>query len=345
MKEGDLPRAELADAVTFKGIKAAAGRLAPVAERTPVVTPAMVDELTGATTMLKCESFQRIGAFKFRGAYNALSQLDHRAREQGVLTYSSGNHAQAMALAAALLHAPVVIVMPENASPMKLNATRQYVAQAPEPSEVITYDPEHHVREELGARIAAERGLTIIPPYDHPDIIAGQGTCAMELIEDAGEIDLLLAPCGGGGLLSGCAIAAQHMARGCRVIGVEPEAADDAARSFRDGKLHTVGNPPTIADGVRTPYLGAYTFAIISARVSDFVTVSEQEIAAAMRLCMERLKLVVEPTGAVGLAGLLKLARQSPEEVRGKRVGVIISGGNVDLERIPEILALDPQEG
>jgi threo-3-hydroxy-L-aspartate ammonia-lyase len=231
--------------------------------------------------------------------------------------------------------------MPENAPPIKLSATREYVAQAPDPSEVITYDPEHHVREELGARLAAERGLTIIPPYDHPDIIAGQGTCAMELIEDAGEIDLLLAPCGGGGLLSGCAIAAQHMAKRCRVIGVEPELADDAARSFRTGRLHTVRNPPTIADGARTPYLGEYTFAIISDRVSEFVTVSEQEIASAMRLCMERLKLVVEPTGAVGLAGLLKLVHLAPEQVRGKRVGVIISGGNVDLERIPEIVALD----
>jgi threonine dehydratase len=342
MKEGEPPRVELAEAVTFKDVKAAAGRLAPVAERTPVLTPALIDEMTGARTMLKCESFQRIGAFKFRGAYNALSQLDHRAREQGVLTYSSGNHAQAMALAAALLHTPVVIVMPQNASPMKLSATREYVARAPEPSEVITYDPEHHVREELGARLAAERGLTVIPPYDHPDIIAGQGTCAMELIEDAGEIDALLAPCGGGGLLSGCAVAAQHMAKRCRVIGVEPEMADDAARSLRDGVLRTVRNPPTIADGARTPSLGAYTFAIISQRVSDFVTVSEQEIASAMRLCMERLKLVVEPTGAVGLAGLLKLAREAPDEVRGKRVGVIISGGNVDLERISEILALDP---
>ncbi|MFG0283937.1 MAG: threo-3-hydroxy-L-aspartate ammonia-lyase [Phycisphaerales bacterium JB039] len=339
MREGETPQMELADAVSFDDVVAAAARLAPVAERTPTVTPAVLDELTGARIFLKCENFQRIGAFKFRGAYNALSQLDDEARQRGVLTYSSGNHAQAIALSSALLNIPAVIVMPATAMRIKLEATREYLAKAPAGSEIVTYDPKTEVREQLGSAIAEQRGLTVIPPYDHPHIIAGQGTAVMEMIEDAGELDALLVPCGGGGLLSGSAIAAHALCRRCHIIGVEPEMADDAARSFRDGVLRTVHNPPTIADGARTPYLGRYTFPIIRKRVDRFVTVSEREIAGAMRLCMERLKLVVEPTGALAVAGLLRIAMQQPDAVRGKRIGAIISGGNVDLDRVSELLA------
>lgn len=304
---------------TREDVLDAARRLAGVAHHTAVITSSTLDERVGARIFIKCESFQRGGAFKFRGAYNAISRLDDAARRAGVLAYSSGNHAQAVAITGRMLGIATTIVMPSTAPRAKLDATRGYGA------EVITYDPAGESREELAQRIAAERGLTVIPPYDHPDVVAGQGTAALELLEEVGPLDLLMAPCGGGGLLSGCALAASGS--DCRVVGVEPELADDATRTFRTGQLQTVGNPPTIADGLRTPSLGAVTWPIVREHVHDMVTVTEAEIAAAMAFYWSRLKLVVEPSGAVSLAGLL---RSAPP--RAERIGVLLSGGNVDPE-------------
>jgi threonine dehydratase len=310
--------------VSYADIEAAAGRLAGQAHRTPVLTSRTLNARLGAEVFLKCENFQRIGAFKFRGAYNALAQLTSEEKQRGVLTYSSGNHAQAIALSGQLLGVRTTIVMPEDAPPVKLAATRGYGA------EVITYDQRETTREALGTAIARERGLTIIPPYDHPHVIAGQGTAAKELIEDAGELDTLFVPCGGAGLLSGSAIAADTLVPGCRVIGVEPEAGDDATRSFRSKSLQTCHNPQTIADGARTPSLGKITFPIVLAYVDDMMTVSDGELLAVMLYLWERMKIVVEPTGALGAAGLFNRVK----EVGGKRVGVILSGGNVDLSAV-----------
>lgn len=315
--------------VSYADIAAAARRLAGQAHRTPVMTSRTVDERVGASVFFKCENFQRIGAFKFRGAYNALARLDEGARRRGVLTFSSGNHAQAVALAGRLLGVHATIVMPEDAPPVKVEATRGYGA------EVILYDRNETTREALGAAIAAERGLTVIPPYDHPDVVAGQGTAAKELIEDVGALDWLFVCCGGGGLLSGCAIAAAELAPSCKVVGVEPAAGDDATRSFRTGTLQTVHNPETIADGARTPSLGRITFPIVLARVHDMMTVDDAELLAATRYLWERMKIVVEPTGALAAAGLFA----QRHDVRGKRVGVLISGGNVELRSICRLLA------
>ena len=298
---------------------------------TPVQTSRTVDAQCGASVFFKCENFQRVGAFKFRGAYNAMSRLVHNGGaipagiSWGVLTYSSGNHAQAIALSGKLLGIPNVIVMPDDAPAIKLAATRDYGA------EVVTYDKHTTTREALGGRIAAERGLNVIPPYDHPDIIAGQGTVALELHEQAPGLDALLVPCGGGGLLSGCAVATKALNPGCRVIGIEPAAADDATRSFKTGVLQTVHNPETIADGARTPSLGTLTFPLIRQYVDDMLTVDDDAIIAAMRFIWERMKLVVEPTGALAYAALHSGAIKLP----GKRVGVVISGGNVDVAALP----------
>jgi threonine dehydratase len=310
--------------VSYADVEAAAARLAGHAHRTPVLTSRAVNERTGAEVFFKCENFQRIGAFKFRGAYNALAQLPDGERRRGVLTFSSGNHAQAIALAGRLLGIRATIVMPDDAPPVKLAATRGYGA------EVITYDKNETSREALGTRIAAERGLTVIPPYDHPHVVAGQGTAAKELIEDAGALDWLFVPCGGAGLLSGCAIAATHLAPGCKVVGVEPAAGDDATRSFRTKTLQTVHNPDTIADGARTPSLGKITFPLVLAYVHDMTTVDDRALLAAMLYLWERMKIVVEPTGALGAAGLFG----GGHDVAGKRVGVVISGGNVDLRAV-----------
>jgi threonine dehydratase len=314
--------------VTYADVAAAAERLAGKAHRTPVMTSRTVNARTGAEVFFKCENLQRIGAFKFRGAYNALAQLSDQEKRRGVLAYSSGNHAQAIALAGSLLGIRTTIVMPGDAPPVKLAATRGYGA------EVITYDKNQTTREALGAALAADRGLTVIPPYDHPHVVAGQGTAAKELIEDAGRLDWLLVPCGGAGLLSGCAIAASHLAPGCKVVGVEPEAGDDATRSFRTKTLQTVHNPETIADGARTPSLGKVTFPLVLAHVHDMMTVSDRELLDAMLYLWERMKLVVEPTGALAAAGLFKGAH----DVRGKRVGVVISGGNVDIKAICKLI-------
>jgi threo-3-hydroxy-L-aspartate ammonia-lyase len=281
----------------------------------------------GTDVYFKCENFQKIGAFKFRGAYNALSRLSREEREHGVIAFSSGNHAQAVALVGRMLDIPVTVVMPEDAPQIKLDATRGYGAT------VIGYDPSTTSRETLARELQAEKGFTMIPPFDHPDIIAGQGTTALELVEQVGHLDMLLVPCGGGGLLSGCAVAAGALSPGCRTIGIEPELADDANRSFNTGQLQRVENPPTIADGTRTPSLGKITFPLIQKHVHAMATVSEQAIIEAVRFLFYRLKLVVEPSGALGLAALL-----SGSVVPEGRVGIILSGGNVDAATMTFIL-------
>jgi threonine dehydratase len=262
-----------------------------------------------------------MGAFKIRGAYNALSQLPVDARKHGVVAFSSGNHAQAVALAGKLLGIPATIVMPTDAPRVKLDATRGYGA------EIVLYDASSEDRQKIAEQLASERGLTVIPPFDHPHIIAGQGTAAKELVEDAGPLDLLLVPCGGGGLLSGCAIAARQLSPACRVIGVEPAAGDDGQRAFRAGELVTIGLPDTIADGARTMSLGRITFALIRKHVDDMITVTDAELLKSMFFLWERMKIVVEPTGALAACALL----EKKVDARGKRVGVVLSGGNVDL--------------
>ncbi len=314
--------------VTYAQIEAAAKRLKNQAHITPVFTSTTVNPLTQAQVFFKCENFQRTGSFKFRGAYNALSQLSAAQKQQGVITYSSGNHSQAIALSGKLLGIPTAIVMPENAPEVKLAATRGYGA------EVLLYEPSETIREELAKKLARERHLTIIPPYDHRDLIAGQGTVALELIEQVGQLDILLVCCGGGGLLSGCAIAAKTLLPSCRVMGVEPERADVETRSFYSQTLHTVRNPVTIADCARTPSLGQLTFPLVLHYVDEMVTVSEEAIRRTLKFLWSRLKIVVEPTGTLAAAALLEGAVTAHR----KRVGVIISGGNLDLKRFASYL-------
>ncbi len=310
-------------AVTYADVAAAARRLDDVVHRTPVMTSRTVDAHVGAEVAFKCENLQRTGAFKIRGGYNAVSQLPPAAKEQGVVTYSSGNHAQAVALAGRELGVDATIIMPETAPQVKLDATRGYGA------EVVEYDPTETVREELGQRLAEEHGLTLVPPYDHPDVVAGQGTVGDELFDQVGALDVLLVCCGGGGLLSGCALAARHHAPDCTVIGVEPAAGDDATRSFHSGELQTVESPDTVADGARTPYLGDVTFPLVLEHADDMVTVSDAALVRAMHLLWERTKMVVEPTGALGAAALLDGVVPGND----RRIGVVVSGGNVDLSR------------
>jgi threo-3-hydroxy-L-aspartate ammonia-lyase len=316
--------------VAYADIEAAAQRLEGVAHRTPVATSRQFDELAGCQAYFKCENLQRMGAFKFRGAYNALSRLEGEQRKRGVVAFSSGNHAQAVALAGKLLGIPATIVMPADAPGVKVAATRGYGAQ------VVLYDRARgESREEMARRIAREKGAALIPPFDHPDVIAGQGTATKELIEDVGPLDALYVPTGGAGLISGSALAAGHLSPGIRVIGVEPAAGDDAARSFRSKTLQTVSNPDTIADGARTASMGAITFPLVLRHVHDIITVSDEELVEAMRFLWERMKLVVEPTGALATAGVL--ARR--EDVRNRRVGIILSGGNADLKAIAALFA------
>ena len=306
--------------VTYDDVAAAHERIKREARRTPVMTSRQVDEITGARVFFKCENLQRMGAFKFRGAYNALSLLSPDEKRRGVLAFSSGNHAQAVALAGRLLGVPTTIVMPEDAPKVKLEATRGYGG------EVVTYGKGEH-RETFAKRLSEERNLTLVPPFDHPHIVAGQGTAAKELIEDAGALDVLLVPCGGGGLISGCAIAARHLAPDCRVIGVEPAAGDDATRSFRAKRLVKIEVPDTIADGARTTSLGAITFALVMKYVSDMLTVTDEELLRSMFWLWERMKIVVEPTGALAACAVL----QKKLRLERQRVGVVLSGGNVDL--------------
>jgi threonine dehydratase len=319
--------------VTYEDVEAAAARIEGVAHRTPVVTSRTLDERLGARLFLKCENLQRMGAFKFRGAYNAISRLSEAERRRGILSFSSGNHAQAVALASRLLGARATVVMPSNAPGAKRRGAEGYGAR------IVEYDPALENREEIARRLQADGDPVLIPPYDHADVIAGQGTAARELLVETGPLDLLLVPCGGGGLLSGSALAAKHVSPGVRVVGVEPEAGDDATRSFKTGVLQTVSNPRTIADGARTPSLGRLTFPLVREMVDDMVTVSDAEIVAAMRPLWERLKLVVEPTGALGLAAALA----GRVATAGRRVGVILSGGNVDLAAAGDLFRTFPE--
>lgn len=313
--------------VSYTDLQAAALRLSGIANRTPVLTSRSVNQRTNSQVFFKCENFQRTGSFKFRGAYNALAQLSDKQKQCGVITYSSGNHAQAIALSGQLLNIPTTIVMPDDAPSVKQAATRGYGA------EVILYNRLETNREEFANNIASDRSLTLIPPYDHPHVVAGQGTAAKELIEEVGALDLLLVCCGGGGLLSGSAIAAKALSPNCKVIGVEPQLADDATRSFHTKTLQTVRNPNTIADGARTPYLGKITFPLVLHYVDDMVTVSEDAILRTMFYLWERLKIVVEPTGALAAAALL----EGIISVSDANIGVIISGGNVDIKQIGKL--------
>jgi threonine dehydratase len=309
---------------TYADVESAAQQIAGVAHRTPVATSRTINERVGAEVFFKCENFQRGGAFKFRGAYNALSRLSPDERRRGVVTFSSGNHAQAIALAGRILDIPRTIVMPDDAPEVKRAATAGYGA------EIIMYDRARQHREEIGRQLAAERGLTLIPPFDHPHIIAGQGTAARELIEEVGPLDALFVPCGGGGLLSGSALSARALSPHCHIVGVEPEGGDDATRSFRTKTLQRVENPQTVADGARTPSLGTLTFPLVLQLVSDMTTVDDPTLIKTMFYLWERMKLVVEPTGALGAAALLE-----KRVVRGaKRVGVILSGGNADFGQL-----------
>jgi threonine dehydratase len=314
-------------AVSFADVADAARRIEGVAHRTPVMTSRTLDERVGARVFLKCEGFQRGGAFKFRGGYNAVSRLSEDEKRRGVLAYSSGNHAQAIALASRIVGTSATIVMPKDAPAAKRRGTEGYGAR------VVLYDPATDDREAIARGLQKEAPMVLIPPFDHPHVIAGQGTAALELLEDVSDLDLLLVPCGGGGLLAGSSLVAAERAPGCRVIGVEPEAGDDGNRSFRSGTLQTVKNPKTIADGARTPSLGRLTFEIIRALAADMATATDDELVATMRFVWERMKIIVEPTGVLGLAALMA------GRVKGKRVGVILSGANVDLPVVASLLA------
>jgi threo-3-hydroxy-L-aspartate ammonia-lyase len=327
-----LPQAEQgteARLPTYEDVAAAAARLAGVAHRTPVLTSRTADARTGGTLFFKAENLQRAGAFKFRGAYNAIARLSDDAKRRGVVAFSSGNHAQAIAYAGRILAVPTVIVMPEDAPSMKLSATRAYGG------EVVTFDRYQVDREAIGRQLSAERGLTLIPPYDHEDVIAGQGTAAKELFEEVGALDILLVCLGGGGLLAGCALAAKALAPGCRVIGIEPEAGNDGQQSFRNGSIVRIPVPKSIADGALTTHLGERTFPIIRALVDDILTVTDVMLAETVRFFVERMKIVVEPTGCLAAAAALN----GIVPCAGKRVGIVLSGGNVDPRALAGYLA------
>ena len=313
----------------YDDVLAAAERIRGHAHRTPVLGSRTLDEELGARVFFKCENLQRMGAFKFRGAFNALSRFDAAQRRAGVVTFSSGNHAQAIALSARILGMPATIVMPGDAPAAKVAATRGYGGN------VVLYDRYRDDREQIGRELAREHGLTLVPPYDHPDVIAGQGTAAKELLEEVGALDYLFVPLGGGGLLAGTALATRALAPQCRLYGVEPEAGNDGQQSFRSGSIVHIATPRTIADGAQTQHLGNLTFPIIRDQVDDILTAGDAELVACMRFAAERMKLVFEPTGCLGFAA----ARARREELRGARVGVIVSGGNVDLARLCELLA------
>ncbi len=315
--------------IAYAEIEAAAQRLLGVAHRTPVMTSQMVNEQTQSQVFFKCENFQRTGSFKFRGAYNALAQLDDQQRQAGVVAFSSGNHAQALALAGQLLEVPVTIVMPTDAPRVKQAATRGYGA------EIVFYDRETQSRSKLAAALAAEKQLTLIPPFDDVAVIAGQGTAAQELIQDVGDLDALFVCVGGGGLIAGSAIATRALLPHCEIIGVEPQKADDATRSFNSRQLQRVENPNTVADGARTACLGELTFPIMLEQVDYMVTVSDAAIVRSMMYLWERLKIVVEPTGALAATALL----EGVMAMQGARVGVILSGGNVDLQQASKLFA------
>jgi threo-3-hydroxy-L-aspartate ammonia-lyase len=314
--------------ITYVDIVEAHRRIAGVVRRTPTLTSATADVLTGARLFFKCENFQRVGAFKFRGAYNAIAQLSAEAKIAGVIAYSSGNHAQAVSLAAKLLGIRSVIVMPSDAPAIKVAATRAYGG------EVVLYDRYVEDRETVARQIAKGRGLTLIPPFDHPHVMSGQGTTAKELFEDTDRLDVLLVPLGGGGLLSGCAVTARALNPKCTVIGVEPEAGNDGQRSFRTGSIIHIDVPSTIADGAQTQHLGAHTFPVIRKLVDEVVTVTDADLVETMHFFASRMKLVVEPTGCLGASAVL----QKRVDARAKNVGIIVSGGNIDMIRFAELL-------
>lgn len=313
---------------TYQDVEAAAQRIAGFAHKTPVMTSTTVNNEFGAEFFFKCENFQRMGAFKFRGALNALSQLSPEQKKAGVIAFSSGNHAQGIALAAQILNIPATILMPIDSPEVKVSATQGYGAK------VIRFDRYTQDREQLCRELAEQNGLTIIPPYDHVDIIAGQGTAAKELFEEVGELDALFVCLGGGGLLSGCALAARALSPNCKVYGVEPEAGNDAQQSFRSGKIVHIATPKTIADGAQTQHIGHYTFELIKQNVDDILTVTDAQLVDRMKFYAERMKIIVEPTGCLSFAAALNMK----EQLRGQRVGIIISGGNVDIKRFAELM-------
>jgi threonine dehydratase len=314
---------------TYDDVVQAAGRIAGVANRTPVLTSRTVDEAFGAQVFFKCENMQRMGAFKFRGAYNALMKFTPEQRRAGVVAFSSGNHAQAIALSAKLLGIPATIVMPQDAPAAKVAATRGYGGN------VVMYDRYKEDREQIGRDLAQKHGLTLIPPYDHPDVIAGQGTAAKELFEEVGPLDAFFVCLGGGGLLSGSALSTRALAPDCRLYGVEPETGNDGQQSFRKGEIVHIDTPQTIADGAQTQHLGNLTFPIIRRDVDDILTATDDELVQCMRFFAERMKIVVEPTGCLGFAA----ARRMQDELRGKKVGILVSGGNIDLAKLSGFLA------
>ncbi|WP_175726247.1 threo-3-hydroxy-L-aspartate ammonia-lyase [Burkholderia ambifaria] len=307
---------------TYDDVAAAAARLEGHAHRTPVMTSRTIDEALGAQVFFKCENLQRMGAFKFRGAFNALSRFDATQRRNGVVAFSSGNHAQAIALSARILGIPATIVMPQDAPAAKMAATRGYGGN------VVTYDRYTEDREQIGRELAEKHGLTLVPPYDHADVIAGQGTAAKELFDDVGPLDAVFTPLGGGGLLSGTALATRALSPHAKLYGVEPEAGNDGQQSFRSGSIVHIDTPRTIADGAQTQHLGNLTFPILRRDVDDILTATDAELVDCMRFFATRMKIVVEPTGCLSFAA----ARRMKDELKGKRVGIVISGGNVDLE-------------
>ncbi|TXF99858.1 threo-3-hydroxy-L-aspartate ammonia-lyase [Massilia arenae] len=313
---------------TYEDVAQAAERILGAAHRTPVLTSRTVNEEFGAEVFFKCENMQRMGAFKFRGGYNALAKFSPDQRRAGVVAFSSGNHAQAIALSAKILGMPATIVMPQDAPAAKVAATRGYGAT------VVTYDRYTEDREQIGRELAEKHGLTLIPPYDHADVIAGQGTAAKELFEEVGPLDAFFVCLGGGGLLSGSALATRALSPGCMLYGVEPEAGNDGQQSFRTGEIVHIDTPRTIADGAQTQHLGQLTFPIIRRDVNDILTVSDEELVACMRFFAERMKIVVEPTGCLGFAA----ARRMKDQLKGKKVGVLISGGNIDLGRFASLI-------
>lgn len=313
----------------YNDVASAAERIADYANKTPVMTSRTVNDEFAAEVFFKCENFQRMGAFKFRGAMNALRQFTPEQRAAGVVTFSSGNHAQAIALSAKLLGIPATIIMPHDAPEAKVAATKGYGGN------VVIYDRYSEDREKIGRDLAEKQGLTLIPPYDHPHVIAGQGTATKELIEEVGQLDVLFVCLGGGGLLSGSALAARHLSPDCIIYGVEPATGNDGQQSFRSGKIVHIDTPKTIADGAQTQHLGNITFPIIQQNVNDILTVSDDELVASMKFIAERMKIVVEPTGCLGFAA----ARARKAELRGKKIGIIISGGNVDISRYSAFLA------
>ncbi|AYY80620.1 threo-3-hydroxy-L-aspartate ammonia-lyase [Proteus vulgaris] len=314
---------------TYKDVAEAHQRIQPYLNKTPILTSRTINELTGAQFYFKCENFQRMGAFKFRGAMNALSQFNDQQRKNGVVTFSSGNHAQAIALSAKLLGIPATIIMPEDAPKAKIEATKGYGGH------VLTYNRYTENREEIGQQLAQKKGLTLIPPYDHPHIIAGQGTVAKELFDEVGELDMLFVPLGGGGLLSGSLLSTKALSPQCKIYGVEPLAGNDGQQSLRKGEIIHIDTPKTIADGAQTQHLGNYTFEIIRNNVDDILTATDEELISAMQFYAQRMKIIVEPTSCLSLAA----THQFGGKLKGKKIGIIISGGNVDIAQYGRFLA------